>query len=234
MPDNPHDGQILSGWTLVFDLDGTLVETAPDLLAALNHVLEGEGLAPVSLADIRTMIGQGAKAMIRKGLAANGVTADDGRIDALWQVFLAHYRDHIADNSAPFDGVPELLPRLRAAGARLAVCTNKTQALSERLLGTLDLTRHFDALAGADSVPRKKPDGDHIRHAILAAGGEPDRAIMIGDSRTDERAALDAGLPFLFVTFGYEPEDPARIAAAAAINTYSELFPAIRDIISGA
>lgn len=237
MPDIAQPGQTLSGpdltgWTLVFDLDGTLVETAPDLLGALNHVLAGEGLAPVSLTEIRTMIGHGAKAMIRKGLAANGAPAGEARVEALWPAFIAHYQDHIADHSQPFPEIVGQLGAFRAAGARLAVCTNKTQALSVRLLEALGLDVAFDAVVGADRVARKKPDGGHILAAVKAAGGDPARAIMIGDSRTDERAALDAGLPFIFVTFGYEPAALSEIRADAVLTTYSDLPAALLELVS--
>ncbi|MEM7766614.1 MAG: HAD-IA family hydrolase [Pseudomonadota bacterium] len=232
MPDKPLTGQTLSGWTIVFDLDGTLVETAPDLLGALNHVLAYEALAPVSLPAIRTMIGHGAKAMIREGLRQNGVAVTEATVERLWPLFIDYYHSHIADFSQPFDGVVDVLSDLQADGAILAVCTNKTQALSDRLLAALDLISGFQAVVGADSVPNKKPDGDHILRTVTQAGGIPSRAIMVGDSRTDERAALDAGLPFMFVTFGYEPAPPGEIEAAATINHFSEFWSALSGLVS--
>lgn len=211
------------GWTLVFDLDGTLVDSAPDLLAALNHTLAGIEVAPVQLGDIRTMIGHGAKAMIRTALSDAGRPHTDTDLTALWSVFIEYYKEHIAVDTRPFDGVSHALNELADAGATLAVCTNKTQALSEQVLDALGLSHHFRAIVGADSVPRKKPDGDHILRTIARAEGSVSRAIMIGDSRTDERAARSAGLPFVFVPFGYEAEPADAMSADAIISCYSEL-----------
>ena len=228
-------GQTLSGWTIVFDLDGTLVETAPDLLAALNHVLALENCPPVALEDVRTMIGHGAKAMIRQGLTLARSDASEAsieaRIDALWPEFIAFYERNIAVESHPFPGLVTLLNDLKAAGATLAVCTNKTQRLSDQLLDALELSSLFSAIVGADSVPSKKPDGDHILQTIARAGGSADHAIMVGDSRTDERAAQHAGLPFIFVTFGYEATAAEQITAAAVIDTYSAFQSAITALV---
>ncbi len=217
---------MLRDWTIVFDLDGTLVESAPDLMGALNHVLGREGLPAADLADVRQMIGHGAKAMIAKGLAAAGEPEDPGRVDRLWPDFLTHYEAHIAVDSHAYDGCETALDHLAAAGARLAVCTNKMQALSDRLLRELGLLQRFAAVLGSDSVPHRKPDGDHVLRTVRAAGGDPARTVMIGDSRTDEGAARHAGVPFVFVTFGYEG-DPAAISADARIDHYAELLPAL-------
>jgi phosphoglycolate phosphatase len=217
-------------WTFLFDLDGTLIDSAPDLLAALNHCLARADVAPVELADIRTMIGHGARAMIRKALEGSGRSAAEGLVDELWAVLIAYYQENIAVETRPFEGAENCLVRLAEGGARLGVCTNKTQALSETVLGALGLNGHFRAVVGADSVPRKKPDGDHLLRTLAAAGGHPARAIMIGDSRTDERAARSAGLPFVFVPFGYEAETREAIAADATISHYSELVTVLMDL----
>ncbi|MEM0986976.1 MAG: HAD hydrolase-like protein [Pseudomonadota bacterium] len=222
----------LDGWTIVFDLDGTLVETAPDLLNALNHVLGKAGYPPVGLDDMRTMIGRGAKVMIQQGLDAHGAASDVAKMGKLWEQFLDFYRSNIAVESYPYPGLLPVLEMLKRSGARLAVCTNKTQSLTDALLAALDLSTFFDGVIGADSVPSKKPDGDHILRTITATGGDPSRAIMVGDSRTDERAALDAGLPFIFVTFGYEETLPSEIAANAVINHYSEFAEALGAIVN--
>lgn len=220
----------LEGWTVVFDLDGTLVETAPDLLSALNHVLVAEGLAPVDLQTIRQMIGHGAKAMIRTGATAQGADLNEQRIDVLWHDFIRYYSENIAVGSHPFDGVINALDDLRASGATLCVCTNKTQSLADQLLQTLNLETYFAAIIGADSVPARKPDGDHILRTLKAANISAGKAIMVGDSRTDERAARNAGLPFIFVPFGYETETADQIAADALISHYSELMSAVLAI----
>lgn len=194
----------LSGWTLVFDLDGTLVETAPDLHAALNHTLSVKDLGPVSLETIRMMIGDGAKALIRKGLAHHGAAVDEDEVDALlWPTFLEHYRANITRLSEPFDACVPTLSDLKDQGATLAVCTNKAQALAEAVLAGLTLTKHFSAVVGGDVLGVKKPDAHHLTETIKKAGGNPTRAIMIGDAWTDERAARAAQLPFVFVSFGY-------------------------------
>ena len=220
------------GWTIVFDLDGTLVNTAPDLLEALNHVLTNADLAPVPLDSIETMIGQGARAMITKGLQSHGIAPSEEDLDAFLTQFLDYYAGNIADHSHPFEGVAEALNTLADRGATLAVCTNKKQDLSDKLLEALGLSPRFAAIIGADSVPSKKPDGDHIVRTVQAAGGNPARAIMVGDSRTDERAARNAGLPFVFVPFGYEAETVEAIGADAVVSHYSQLPAALSRLIS--
>lgn len=220
----------LSGWTIVFDLDGTLVESAPDLLNALNHVVVPLGLAPVKLDDIRTMIGHGAKAMIREALRRAGRETHEEEIHQLWFAFLDHYRDNIAVDSHAFAGVEAALEQLREAGATLAVCTNKTQALSDQLLGDLKLSQYFSTVVGADSVPDKKPDAGHLLTAVHNAGGNPDKSLLVGDSRTDEKAALNAGLPFIFVPFGYEQDAAKDINCVAVLRQYSELFSLVLEV----
>lgn len=216
----------------MFDLDGTLVESAPDLLNALNHVVEPLGLEPVTLPSIRTMIGQGAKAMILAALEKNGRDPLSVDLEALWSSFLAHYRENIAVDSYVFDGVETALAALRQEGARLAVCTNKTQALSDQLLVALGLDDFFDSVVGSDSVPAKKPDGGHIIQTVREAGGSADRAVMVGDSRTDEKAALNAGLPFIFVPFGYEVAPVDQITKVSVVHHYSELVDCVRAAVS--
>jgi phosphoglycolate phosphatase len=221
----------LNGWTVVFDLDGTLVDTAPDLLNALNHVLTHAGLEEVDLQTVAGMIGHGAKAMIRQGMAHQNIAPSEAELETLFARFLVYYSEHISVGSRPFDRAPEILDELAAAGAILSVCTNKKQDLSDQLLEALGLAPRFAAILGADSVPSKKPDGDHIVRAILAAGGDPARAIMVGDSRTDERAARNAGLPFIFVPFGYEAESVEAIGADAVVTHYSLLPEALSRLI---
>jgi phosphoglycolate phosphatase len=221
----------LNGWTVVFDLDGTLVDTAPDLLNALNHVLTHAGLEEVDLQTVAGMIGHGAKAMIRQGMAHQNIAPSEAELETLFARFLVYYSEHISVGSRPFDKAPEILDELAAAGAILSVCTNKKQDLSDQLLEALGLAPRFAAILGADSVPSKKPDGDHIVRAILAAGGDPARAIMVGDSRTDERAARNAGLPFIFVPFGYEAESVDAIGADAVVTHYSLLPEALSRLI---
>lgn len=219
--------RMFEGWTIAFDLDGTLVETAPDLLAALNHVLTGAGLQPVDLPTVATLIGNGARAMMEKGFGIQGVTLPAAEMDAAFDRFIDYYIAHIAVGSRPFDGCADALEALRDAGAILCVCTNKRQDLSERLIGELGLTDYFAAILGADRATNRKPHADHVFEAIRAAGGDTGRALFVGDSRTDERAARNAGLPFIFVTFGYEAETAENLAPDAIIGHYSELFAAL-------
>lgn len=194
----------LTGWTIAIDLDGTLVDTAPDLLAALNHVLSAENLAEVPLSDIRAMVGHGAKAMIREGFRWNAAELDESELNQkLWPKFLDYYTAHICDHSVPFPGTLGALDELAGLGASLAVCTNKTQMLAERVLDALDISDRFVAIVGADRASQKKPNAAHLLETITAAGGRRSRALLIGDSDTDERAAQHAELPFIFVTFGY-------------------------------
>lgn len=212
----------LDGWTMVFDLDGTLVDTAPDLHAALNHCLQEAGYGAVPFPAIGDMIGQGAKAMIRKGLAYQDQAISEEALEPVWNAFLHYYRDNISVFSRPFPGMLETMATLSEAGARLAVCTNKTQALAEELIESLNLSSHFSAIRGADAVPNKKPDGDHIARTVQAAGGVMARAAMIGDSQTDERAARNAGLPFVFVSFGYGPV-PERHSEMLWADTFADV-----------
>lgn len=221
----------LTGWTIVFDLDGTLVESAPDLLNALNHTIAPLGLAPVALPAIRTMIGHGAKAMIRSALEQNHRDPEREDMDALWGTFLSHYQANIAVDSHTFDGVESGLAALMREGAVLSVCTNKTQRLSDQLLSSLGLGHWFQSVVGADSVPARKPDGGHILEAVARAGGQRDRAIMIGDSRTDEKAALNAGLPFIFVPFGYEAAPVEHITKAAVLHHYSDVLECVLAVV---
>ena len=194
----------LSDWTLVFDLDGTLIDTAPDLHAALNYSLAQKRLAPVPLEAIRMMIGDGAKAMIRKGLVHHGLEIDEAEVETvLWPALLEHYVAHITDLSRPFDTCVEALEVFRSYGATLSVCTNKAQGLAEAVLDGLELSDYFASVVGGDALAVKKPDGEHIFEAVRRANGTKDRAIMVGDAWTDEKAARNAGLPFVFVSFGY-------------------------------
>ena len=213
--------------TIVFDLDGTLVDTAPDLTGALNRVLAEEGLSPVSADETRRMVGHGARALIANALAAVGAPPDQGRIDRLVGRYLAHYKAHVADESAPFEGVRETLDALQAAGARLAVCTNKSISLSEDLLAALDLRRYFGAVLGGDSLTVRKPDPEHLIETVRRAGGQSDRAVMIGDSRPDVEAARGAGIPVIVVTFGYRDEPIEDLGADAVVDHYREILPVL-------
>ena len=220
----------LEGWTIVFDLDGTLVDTAPDLLNATNHVLQLAGRSSISLPQIRNIIGSGAKAMMREGFKLTGAPSSEDQIDELWDPFIAHYEANITAESALFPDCRQVLAELKKCGATLAVCTNKIKRLADQVLGELNIASLFVACFGADSVPEHKPNGDHILLTINAAGGNPDKSIMIGDSTTDEKAARNAGLPFIFVPFGYGPGTTDQVHAAAVVEKYSDMVSAIEQI----
>jgi phosphoglycolate phosphatase len=216
---------ILKGATIAFDLDGTLVDTAPDLVASLNIILAEEGLPPLPFDDVRKMVGRGAKALLERGFAAAGAPLDADQAPKLVERFIALYLGRIAHESAPFPGVVETLVALRAAGAKLAVCTNKLTHLSVALLDALDLTQYFDAVVGADSAPAAKPDPRHVLATIAAVGGDPARAVMVGDSINDAlaaQAAKAAKVPALLVTFGYTEAPVETLGGDLLIDAFSD------------
>jgi len=215
----------LTGTTIVFDLDGTLVDTAPDLTSATNHALAIAGAAPVSVEELRPSIGRGSKAMIEAGLGFRGVSVSEDDSERLHKAFLEFYADNVAVDSRPFEGVAELLDQLAGAGARLAVCTNKYEALSRLLLVELELAGKFGAIAGRDTFPVCKPDPAHLTGTIAMAGGRADRAVMVGDSEIDIATALAAAIPSIGVTFGYTSRPVREFGPNAVIDHYRE-FPA--------
>ncbi len=224
----------LDGATIAFDLDGTLVDTAPDLVGTLNVLLEQEGIAPLPLADARPMIGAGARALIARGFAAAGAPLDDEKLASLFDRFIAHYRAHIADGSRPFPGVVAALNALAAAGARLAVCTNKRTDLSVALLEALGLSDRFAAIIGADAAPAAKPDPRHLTSTIERAGGRIDRSVMVGDSASDAGAARAAGVPLILVSFGYTDTPAAELDPDILIDHFDELVTACVRLLAAA
>jgi phosphoglycolate phosphatase len=219
------DSGSFSGATIVFDLDGTLVETAPDLVGTLNVLLAREGVATLPLEKARTLIGQGAKALLARGFEVAGEPLPEDRLERLFQDFLVYYLDHIADLSRPFEGVISALDTLEAGGARLAVCTNKRTDLSLALLENLDLAHRFAAIVGGDAAPAQKPDARHLTTTIARAGGDPARAVMIGDSISDAKAARNAGVPLVLVSFGYT-DTPARDLDPDILIDHFDALPA--------
>ncbi|WP_374569901.1 phosphoglycolate phosphatase [Phenylobacterium sp.] len=217
------DLSALNGAAIAFDLDGTLVDTAPDLIGTLNVLLQGEGLPPLPLLEARPFIGHGARRLIERGFDAAGAHLAPERLDALFDRFLAHYNANIAVESRPFPGVVETLDALREAGAKLAVCTNKRTDLSKALLDALDMTRRFEAIIGADAAPAPKPDPRHLTTAIAAAGGALPRAVMVGDAATDAGAARAAGAGLVLVSFGYTEIPVQELGADVLINHFDEL-----------
>ncbi|MGX1305879.1 phosphoglycolate phosphatase [Amorphus suaedae] len=219
--------------TLVFDLDGTLVETAPDLTAALNTVLAIEGLPRADPIRARNAIGHGARAMIHRALTDISEPADDARLDRLLAEFLDYYVEHIADESHVFPGVLEALDRLGADGWQFAVCTNKRAPLANKLLDALDLSRRFQVIAGPDTYGMAKPDPAHLLRTIEAAGGDAARAIMVGDSRTDVDTARAASVPVIGVDFGYTDTPMAEIGPDVVISHYDAFEAAVDRLVGG-
>jgi phosphoglycolate phosphatase len=222
----------LSDATIVFDLDGTLVDTAPDLTAATNHAMGLVGLAPITVAQLHPFIGHGSKAMIDAGLRLHNVALTGDELTRLHDQFLEFYADNVAVGSRPFEGVPELLDELLAGGARLAVCTNKVERLSKLLLRELALEAKFGAIAGRDTFAMFKPAPGHLLGTIQKAGGRADRAVMVGDSETDIVTAAAANVPSIGVTFGYTPRPVRELGPDAVIDHFREFPAALQKVLS--
>jgi phosphoglycolate phosphatase len=201
---------MLKGADIVFDLDGTLVDTAPDLTSALNHALTRNGHLGVSAATVRSAVGLGIRVMIEETLRRLGASDD---VDEMLAKFLAYYEANIARESWPFPGVVVVLERLAAEGATLAVCTNKQERPSRLLLQELDLEDYFSAISGRDTFPVSKPNPSHLIGTIALAGGDPSNAIMIGDSDVDVMTAKAAHVPIILVSFGYATTPLAELKA---------------------
>ncbi|QPF87414.1 HAD-IA family hydrolase [Bradyrhizobium genosp. L] len=215
---------------IVFDLDGTLVETAPDLIAALNYVLDREGLQPVPLAAARNMIGAGARKLIERGLEVEGRAVTVAELDRMTSDFVAYYADHIADGSHPFDGLEVALDVLASKGHRLAVCTNKLEWLSKLLLDRLELTPRFAAICGADTFGVAKPDPAFLRETVARAGGRLPGAIMVGDAGTDVGVARRAQVPVIGVDFGYTDVPMAELKPDRLISHMRDLPEAVASL----
>jgi len=216
------DLSTLAGATIAFDLDGTLVDTAPDLVGTLNVLLAEVGLRPLSLREARPFIGRGAAWLVQRGFQAAGAVVPAERAQALFDRFIARYLAHIADESAAFPGVENALGVMKAAGARLAVCTNKRTDLSVALLDALGLSHWFDAVTGADAAPAAKPDPRHLALAVEMAGGSLERAVLVGDAATDAGAARAAGAGLVLVSFGYSEIPAAELAPDVLIHHFDE------------
>lgn len=223
--------QDLIGWTIGFDLDGTLVETHEDLIGTLNRMLALKGLPPCPVEGARDLIGGGARALLVHGFERAGAPVEDAQDPALFDAFIADYIEHIADHSRPFDGVVETLERLAARGATLVVVTNKRSDLSELLLGKIDLTRHFAAIVGPDRVSARKPSGAHFVEAVQKVGGDPARAVMVGDAAPDIGTARDAGVPVIGVTFGYTPVPMEDLEPDVIVDAFEDVEEAVDMLV---
>ncbi len=215
--------------TIIFDLDGTLVDTAPDLIDTLNVILGREGLPIVPYDEARALIGYGARSMLERGLAVVGRPAVD--IDYLYEHFVAYYADHVADRSRPFPGVEAALDVLAGRGFTFAVCTNKLERLSVRLLESLGLAGWFAAICGQDTFAVQKPHPEALLGTLRRAGGNLDRAVMVGDSQTDIVTARAALMPVVAVDFGYTDVPVKDFDPDKIISHYSHLPDAVEMLL---
>ncbi len=211
---------------VVFDLDGTLVDTAPDLMASTNHVLSLIGRRPITMLEVRSFVGHGAKALIARGAAATGEALDDAALSHYYAEFVRYYEGHIAEGSAPFPGALKLLDRLRDNDVKLGICTNKLEGLSRRLLDALEITHYFGAIVGPDTIHIAKPDPAPYLETLRRLAAQ--RSVMVGDSETDVLTARAAGVPIFAVSFGYTQEPVANFSPNATVSHFDELWPLLQ------
>lgn len=213
----------MTATTIVFDLDGTLIDTAPDLVESLNHTIAARNLDPVTYEDLTHLVGQGARVMIQRAFAMRGAPLADDEVPALLDRFIDHYEEAMPGKSRPYPGLLDALARLRAAGFRLAVCTNKMERLALPLLERLELTGYFAAIAGGDTFAFRKPDPAHILATVERAGGTAGKVLMIGDSINDILAARNGNIPSIAVPFGYSDVSVEELGASHVIAHFDEL-----------
>jgi phosphoglycolate phosphatase len=212
---------------VVFDLDGTLINTAPDLTGALNHMLGRLGREPVPASKVIEMVGRGMRNLVERSLDATGAVAPE-LVEKALPIFLEYYEAHIADGTRPYEGAEAALDRLRKRGARLAICTNKPEALTRKLLAAFGWTERFACVVGGDTLAVRKPNPTPLWEAISRAGGG--RAVLVGDSITDVQTAQAAGLPCLAVTFGFRDRPAEALGATGLIDRFDQLVPALEKL----
>jgi phosphoglycolate phosphatase len=217
---------------IVFDLDGTLIDTAPDLIGSLNIVFTREGLAPLPYESARNLIGGGVKAMLARALETERQIFSPLKFEQMVADFISHYSQHVADRSRPFPGLTDALDALAARNCRFAVCTNKLEHLSVLLLSRLELVDRFVAICGRDTFGIQKPDPEILRRTVAAAGGTMDEAIMVGDSITDIHTARAARIPVIAVEFGYSERPVAEFAPDRTIGHFAQLPASIAAVFS--
>ena len=214
---------------VVFDLDGTLLDTHADLVQSLNHTIAALGLAPVSYDDLTHLVGHGAKVMIERACKLQGHELQPEALPALLDRFIVHYTDNMPGHTKPYPGLIQAMDQLKASGCKLAVCTNKLEGLARSLIAKLDLTHYFDAITGGDTFPVRKPDARHLLGTIELAGGEVRNTVMIGDSINDILVARNAGVASVAVPFGYSDVPVENLEPTRVIAHFSELTPAFVD-----
>lgn len=220
-----NDARVNDARAVAFDLDGTLIDSLPDLAAALNRSLARHGREPVGCEDVRPMVGDGAKMLLKRGYEARGLepTAEDEA------VFLDDYEAHVTDLTEAYPGIPEALGALAARGYRLGLCTNKPQASARKILSALGLERFFTTIVGGDATPHRKPDPRHLAAVLDGLGVAAEHAVMVGDHRNDLATAEGLGAPAIFVAWGY-----GRLDAPVKIDRADELVPAVGRLIGPA
>ncbi|MGI8891611.1 MAG: phosphoglycolate phosphatase [Chthoniobacterales bacterium] len=212
---------------VVFDLDGTLVHTAPDLVEAVNHMLTQLGRETVPGPRVIEMVGRGMRDLLERALTATG-SVTSALVEEAVPIFLQHYDAHIADHSRPYEGAGEALDLLAGRGARLAVCTNKPEALSRKLLASFGWRERFASVVGGDTLAVRKPEAAPLQAAIEQAGGGS--AVLVGDSITDVRTAQAVGVPCVATSFGYRDRPAAELGADAVIDRYDQLVGVLEDL----
>lgn len=217
---------------IVFDLDGTLVDTAPDLAAAMNHVLALHGRRAVPLDRVRHMVGRGARVLMARGFSETGAPAEDRVIEELYGEFLDYYLKNIAAASRPFSGLPGVLARLEGEAVALGVCTNKPESAAHALLQALGLGGHFGAVVGGDTLPVSKPDPATALETLRRLDADPAAAVFVGDSETDILTARAAGLPVIGVSFGYTEAPVETFGPDAMIDRFDDLPAAIEAVLA--
>lgn len=222
---------VLKGATIAFDLDGTLIESAPDLIGAVNAVLVAENYRPMPYEDGRPFVSRGARWLLARGLEIAGDKDPAATAAALFGDFITYYAAHIADESRPFPGVIDALGVLQAAGAKLVVCTNKPTELSRSLLSKLGLAERFDGVVGIDAVTASKPDPAHLIEAVKAVRGDLSRAIMVGDAAPDAGTARAAGVPLILVDFGYTETPVTALSPDVLLHHYDDLVDACIELL---
>jgi phosphoglycolate phosphatase len=216
---------------LIFDLDGTLVDTAPDLTAATNHALSLIGRRSISQEEARHMVGHGSRALIVRGCEVTGGAVDDDTVKRLNIAFLDYYADNIADHSAIFPGLLAVLTRAKQSGLKLGVCTNKVERLSHKLLAALNMADYFGAVVGGDTLPIMKPDPAPYREVAKRLGVDVANTLMFGDSETDIRTAQNAGVPVIAVTFGYTPQPVQTFNPTHVIDHYDQAWTLVETYL---
>jgi phosphoglycolate phosphatase len=224
-------GECMPARAVIFDLDGTLVDTAPDLMNATNHVLSSMGRRAISMEEVRCFVGHGARALIGKGLAATGGLPEGFDIEPAYAEFVRFYSDNIAGGSTVFPGLLALLDRLAAEGIALGICTNKLEGLSVRLIEALGMSHYFGAIVGPDTIGIAKPDPRPYLEAVRRLGIRPNLSMMVGDSETDILTARAAGVPVLAVPFGYTPRPVSEFGPDALISHFDEGWEAIARLL---